>query len=87
MKMYEAINHILCNYFSMVVECGSPAEGIAALRKDLESNPKFAHDLKNELRNAFVDANYSWKNAFIECQCEILYDEEETEEDEEMAVA
>lgn len=71
----------MANYFSMVVECGSYDEGIADLRKDLKNNPPLASNLRADLQSALNDKDYSWKDAFIESQCEILYNVDETEEE------
>lgn len=79
--MYETINYALVNYFSMVVECCSYEEGISALRQDISNDPLLANDLKIELQNALNDQDYSWKDTFIEHQCEILFTHDQTEEE------
>jgi hypothetical protein len=65
----------------MVVECGSYDEGIADLRKDIAQNLPLAKNLRTDLQSALNDEDYSWKNAFIESQCEALYNADETEEE------
>ena len=78
--MYKYLFSVLRNHFNPATECTTD-ETIAFLKESLRNNPDFSKGLRVDVENALSDQFFSWKDTFIEHECELLYMDDETEEE------
>lgn len=78
--MYEYLNTVLANHLTVLTEF-TIAEALSSVRENIAFSPQFSEGLRTDIQNALNDKAFSWKAAFIEHQCELLYTDDETEEE------
>lgn len=73
--MYEYLNHVLANYLNTSVGY-SEDEAMFVLRRDLENSLELSKGVTEDLKKAFSDSDYSWREAMAKYDV-IYFDTEE----------
>lgn len=76
MKQYEYIAYALANYLSSSIG-HSEEEALSALQQDMADSPDLAMGLRNDVRQALVDQDYSWRDALAEHEVLAVESEDE----------